>query len=132
MSTAAVSAEGNGARFAWVAMLLGISRPDVRRGFRGGEIGMTIGEVFGFLLVGCIVGPVARFIVPGDDPMPIWMTIVLGAVGAFLGGWLLADVITPHNEGIPWIAAILAAAVLVVLVRLVRRGTTGSTHHQLS
>ena len=93
---------------------------------------MTIGEVFGFLLVGCIVGPVARFIVPGDDPMPIWMTIVLGAVGAFLGGWLLADVITPHNEGIPWIAAILAAAVLVVLVRLVRRGATGSTHHQLS
>jgi uncharacterized membrane protein YeaQ/YmgE (transglycosylase-associated protein family) len=93
---------------------------------------MTIGEVFGFLLVGCIVGPVARFIVPGDDPMPIWMTIVLGAVGAFLGGWLLADVITPHNEGIPWIAAILAAAALVVLVRLVRRGTTGSTHHQLS
>ena len=93
---------------------------------------MTIGEVFGFLLIGCIVGPLARFIVPGDDPMPIWMTIVLGAVGAFLGGWLLADVITPHNEGIPWIAAILAAAALVVLVRLVRRGTTGSTHHQLS
>lgn len=93
---------------------------------------MTIGEVFGFLLIGCIVGPLARFIVPGDDPMPIWMTIVLVAVGAFLGGWLLAEVITPDNKGVPWIAAILAAAALVVLVRLVRRGTTGSTHHQLS
>jgi len=93
---------------------------------------MTIGEVFGFLLIGCIVGPLARFVVPGDDPMPIWMTIVLGAVGAFLGGWLLADVITPHNKGVPWIAAILAGAALVVLVRLVRRGTTGSTHRQLS
>jgi hypothetical protein len=44
----------------------------------------------------------------------------------------LADVITPHNEGVPWIAAILAGAALVVLVRLVRRGTTGSTHRQLS
>jgi uncharacterized membrane protein YeaQ/YmgE (transglycosylase-associated protein family) len=85
---------------------------------------MTIGEVLGFLLVGCIVGPIARFVVPGDDPMPIWMTIVLGAVGAFLGGWLLAEVITPGNEGVPWIAAILAAAALVVLVRLFRRGTT--------
>ena len=87
---------------------------------------MTIGEVLGFLLVGCIVGPIARFVVPGDDPMPIWMTIVLGAIGAFLGGWLLAEVITPDNEGVPWIAAILAAAALVVLVRLFRRGTTTS------
>ena len=85
---------------------------------------MTIGEVLGYLLVGCIVGPIARFVVPGDDPMPIWMTIVLGALGAFLGGWLLADVITPGNEGIPWIAAIVAGAGLVLLVRLFRGRTT--------
>jgi uncharacterized membrane protein YeaQ/YmgE (transglycosylase-associated protein family) len=93
---------------------------------------MTIGEVFGFLSIGCIVGPLARFIVPGDDPMPIWMTIVLGAAGAFLGGWLLADVITPDNKGVPRIAAILAAAAFVLIVRLVRGGTTGTTHHQIS
>lgn len=86
---------------------------------------MTIGEILGFLLIGCIVGPIARFIVPGEDPMPVWMTIVLGAVGAFLGGWLLAEVITPDNEGVPWIAAVLAAAGLVLLARVVRRGTTG-------
>jgi uncharacterized membrane protein YeaQ/YmgE (transglycosylase-associated protein family) len=85
---------------------------------------MTIGEVLGYLLVGCIVGPIARFVVPGDDPMPIWMTVVLGAIGAFLGGWLLAEVITPDNKGIPWIAAILAGAALVVLVRLFRGTTT--------
>jgi len=93
---------------------------------------MTVGEILGFLLIGCIVGPIARFIVPGEDPMPIWMTIVLGAVGAFLGGWLLAEVITPDNEGIPWIAAILAAAALVVLVRLVRGGTTRATHREIT
>ena len=80
----------------------------------------------------CIVGPLARFVVPGDDSMPIWMTIVLGAVGAFLGGWLLAEVITPDNKGVPWIAAILAGAALVVVVRLVRRGTTGTTRRQVS
>ena len=85
---------------------------------------MTIGEVLGYLLLGCIVGPIARFIVPGEDPMPIWMTVVIGAVGAFLGGWLLADVITPGNRGVPWIASILAAAGLVILLRLFRRGTT--------
>jgi uncharacterized membrane protein YeaQ/YmgE (transglycosylase-associated protein family) len=93
---------------------------------------MTIGEVLGYLLVGCIVGPLARFLVPGEDPMPIWMTIVLGAVGAFLGGWLLAEVITPDNDGVPWIAAILAAAALVVIVRLIRRASTGATDRQIS
>ena len=93
---------------------------------------MTIGEVLGYLLVGCIVGPLARFLVPGEDPMPIWMTIALGAVGAFLGGWLLAEVITPDNDGVPWIAAILAAAALVVIVRLIRRGSTGATNRQVS
>jgi uncharacterized membrane protein YeaQ/YmgE (transglycosylase-associated protein family) len=87
---------------------------------------MTIGELLGFLLIGCIVGPIARLIVPGQDPMPIWMTIVVGALGAFLGGWLLAEVITPHNKGVPWIAAILGGAILVVLVRLFRRATTGT------
>lgn len=93
---------------------------------------MTLGEILGFLLIGCVVGPIARLIVPGEDPMPIWMTIVLGAVGAFLGGWLLAEVITPDNKGIPWIAAILAAGALVVLVRLVRGGTTRATHRGIT
>jgi hypothetical protein len=41
-------------------------------------------------------------------------------------------VITPDNQGVPWIAAILAGAALVVLVRLVRRGTSGSTHRQIT
>jgi uncharacterized membrane protein YeaQ/YmgE (transglycosylase-associated protein family) len=88
---------------------------------------MTIGMAIGFLLVGCVVGPVARFIVPGEDPMPIWMTILVGAVGAFLGGWFLAEVITPDNDGVPWIASIIGAALLVVLLRLVRRGTASSS-----
>lgn len=86
--------------------------------------GATLAEVFGFLMIGCVLGSVARFIVPGNDPMPIWTTIVVGAVGGTLGGWLLAEVITPDNDGVPWIAAILAAGALVLLVRLVRGATS--------
>jgi arylsulfatase A-like enzyme/uncharacterized membrane protein YeaQ/YmgE (transglycosylase-associated protein family) len=86
--------------------------------------GVTIPDVLGFLLLGCIVGALARFVVPGDDPMPIWMTIVLGAVAAFLSGSLVAEVITPDNQGVPWMAAILAAGALVLLVRLVRGATS--------
>jgi uncharacterized membrane protein YeaQ/YmgE (transglycosylase-associated protein family) len=66
-----------------------------------------------YLVAGAIIGAVARFLVPGEDPMPLWGTVLLGAVAAFLGGWL-ARIITPDNEGIPWIAAIITGVVLVL------------------
>jgi uncharacterized membrane protein YeaQ/YmgE (transglycosylase-associated protein family) len=80
-------------------------------------------EFLGYLLIGVIVGPLARLLIPGDDPMPWWMTILVGAVGALIGGWL-AQYITPDNRGVPWIASILGAAVLVAALRLVRGGST--------
>jgi uncharacterized membrane protein YeaQ/YmgE (transglycosylase-associated protein family) len=80
-------------------------------------------EFLGYLLIGVIVGPLARLLIPGDDPMPWWMTILVGAVGALIGGWL-AQYITPDNRGVPWIASILGAAVLVAALRLVRSGST--------
>lgn len=41
-----------------------------------------------FLVVGLIAGALARFLVPGRDPMGIVPTILLGIVGAFVGGTL--------------------------------------------
>ncbi|MGH8927381.1 MAG: GlsB/YeaQ/YmgE family stress response membrane protein [Acidimicrobiia bacterium] len=87
---------------------------------------MGIGEILGYLLVGVVVGPLARFLVPGKDPMSILMTVLLGAVGAFLGGWLFAQYITPDNTGVPWIAAVLGGVVLVLLYRLVSRSRTAT------
>ena len=43
-----------------------------------------------FLIVGFIAGALARAIVPGDDPMPWWQTMLLGVVGAYVGGFVLA------------------------------------------
>jgi uncharacterized membrane protein YeaQ/YmgE (transglycosylase-associated protein family) len=37
-------------------------------------------------LWGLVVGALARFAVPGPDPMPIWQTILLGLAGTFVGG----------------------------------------------
>lgn len=85
---------------------------------------MDIGDILLYILVGAIVGPIARFAVPGKDPMSIVMTVVLGAVGAFLGGWLFAQYITPDNAGVPWIAAVLGAVLLVLVYRLVNRART--------
>ncbi len=46
------------------------------------------------LVVGLIAGALARFLVPGRDPMGCLGTILLGVVGSFVGGllaWLLFD-----------------------------------------
>ena len=42
---------------------------------------MDIGAILGFIIVGLIAGAVARFLVPGPDPMGWIGTIVLGIIG---------------------------------------------------
>ena len=41
-----------------------------------------------WILLGLIAGSLAKFLMPGRDPAGCIFTIVLGIVGAFLGGWL--------------------------------------------
>ena len=51
-----------------------------------------IGFILGLIVIGLIAGALARFLVPGRDPMGIGATIALGIVGSFVGGFL-ADVL---------------------------------------
>jgi uncharacterized membrane protein YeaQ/YmgE (transglycosylase-associated protein family) len=44
--------------------------------------------IIAWLVMGLIVGVLAKLIMPGDDPGGLIMTIVIGIVGALLGGWL--------------------------------------------
>lgn len=76
----------------------------------------------GMLLVGLVVGLLARAIKPGDDKLGWIMTILLGIAGSFVAtyvgvamGW--------YQQGEPagWIASIIGAIVLLVLYGLVRR-----------
>jgi len=45
-----------------------------------------IGSILGFIVVGVIVGPLARLLVPGRDPIGLLGTLVIGVVGAVFGG----------------------------------------------
>ena len=84
------------------------------RSGQNGDVDIT--SIIGYIVVGVIVGVLARFLVPGDDPMGIIGTIVLGILGALVGGWV-AGAIFPDTAGIDWIASIIAAIVLVLLWR---------------
>jgi len=79
---------------------------------------LDVASIIGYVIVGLIVGVLARFLVPGRDPMGWIGTIVLGILGAVIGGWA-AGAIFKDTAGVDWIASIVAAVVLVLLWRAV-------------
>jgi uncharacterized membrane protein YeaQ/YmgE (transglycosylase-associated protein family) len=79
---------------------------------------LDVASILGYIVVGAIVGVLARFLVPGDDPIGIVGTIVLGIVGALIGGWA-AGAIFEDTSGVDWIASIVAAVLLVLAWRAI-------------
>jgi uncharacterized membrane protein YeaQ/YmgE (transglycosylase-associated protein family) len=71
-------------------------------------------------LIGLIVGALARFALPGPDPMTIPQTIGVGIAGSFVAG-LIAYALGAGGAGL--IPAILVATLLVYLVRRSRGGS---------
>jgi uncharacterized membrane protein YeaQ/YmgE (transglycosylase-associated protein family) len=75
-----------------------------------------------WLLFGLIVGAIAKYIVPGEGPGGILGDIIIGIVGAFLGGWIFSlfghSGVTGFNLG-SIICAIIGAVVLLFIIRAV-------------
>jgi uncharacterized membrane protein YeaQ/YmgE (transglycosylase-associated protein family) len=78
----------------------------------------------GTLIVGLVVGLIARAIKPGDDSMGIIMTIVLGVVGSLIAGYVgRALGWYQPGQAAGWIASVIGAIVLLVIVGFVRKRT---------
>jgi uncharacterized membrane protein YeaQ/YmgE (transglycosylase-associated protein family) len=72
--------------------------------------------VIGALFAGIIIGPLARLLVPGKQDISIPMTILIGAVGALVGG-LIAELIgVGETRGIDWIQWFIQIAVAAICV----------------
>jgi uncharacterized membrane protein YeaQ/YmgE (transglycosylase-associated protein family) len=99
----------HGESLALSALPLVAQRTDVR-------FEVDFGSIVGYILIGIVVGVLARFLVPGRDPIGVIGTILIGIVGAVVGGWLAGNVFE-ETKGVDWIAAVAVAIVLVLLVR---------------
>lgn len=73
-------------------------------------------DIIVFIIVGAIVGALARLLMPGRDPIGIIGTILIGIIGAIVGGYLWRAIFG-NTEGVEWIGAILVAMALVWLYR---------------
>ena len=79
-------------------------------------------NVLGTLLVGLIVGFLARALKPGDDKLGWIMTAVLGVAGSFLATYIgVAMKWYQQGEAAGWIASIIGSIVLLVIYGFVRR-----------
>ena len=78
-------------------------------------------SIIGTILVGFIVGLIARAVKPGNDRMGIIMTTLLGIAGAFVARYLgQAMGLYSANEPAGWIASVIGAVILLFLFAMVR------------
>jgi uncharacterized membrane protein YeaQ/YmgE (transglycosylase-associated protein family) len=77
--------------------------------------------LIGTLIVGLIVGALARFVMPGEQKMGWILTILLGIGGSMLAGYVgQALGWYQAGQGAGWIASVLGAVVLLFVVQKVR------------
>ena len=73
------------------------------------------------LIIGLVVGAVAKFLMPGKDPGGIWITMIIGIAGSILAtyigqaiGWYRA------GQGAGFIMSVVGAVVLLLIYRIIK------------
>jgi uncharacterized membrane protein YeaQ/YmgE (transglycosylase-associated protein family) len=73
------------------------------------------------LIIGLVVGAIAKLIMPGRDPGGFIVTILLGIAGALVAGWI-GRALNWYAEGQPagFIASVIGAILLLLIYRMIR------------
>lgn len=79
--------------------------------------------IIAWLIIGIIAGFLARFLVPGRDPMGFVGTMVLGLVGSLVGGFL-GDLFTEGDQDFSP-AGIIGSIIGAVVALLIWRAVAG-------
>jgi uncharacterized membrane protein YeaQ/YmgE (transglycosylase-associated protein family) len=87
--------------------------------------------IIGWIVLGLLAGAIAKLILPGKDPGGIIITMLVGIVGALLGGFLASvlfdvDVNDEFFDLATWVSAIAGALILLLLYRLFTGRRTGT------
>ena len=83
-----------------------------------------------WLIVGGVLGWLASIVMKTDGQQGIFLNVVVGIIGAMIGGWVLSPLfgvatINQDNFSLPGLlVSFLGATILLAIVNLIRRGTT--------
>lgn len=82
--------------------------------------------ILSWILLGLVAGALAKFIMPGNDPGGIIVTIIIGIVGAVIGGFIATQLGFGDVSGFnlhSLLVAILGSLILLVGFRMIRRAS---------
>jgi uncharacterized membrane protein YeaQ/YmgE (transglycosylase-associated protein family) len=90
---------------------------------------MTVSGIITAIVVGLILGVLGRFFAPGKQSIPIWLTIVVGIVAAFIGTAIARGIGYADTNGFDWLELITQIVIAAIGVTLAanmygRRGVT--------
>lgn len=81
---------------------------------------MTVTGIISAIIIGAIIGALGRLLLPGKQNIPIWLTIVVGVVAAFVGTFLARALGVPtQTDGIDWLELLVQLVVAVIAVAAV-------------
>jgi uncharacterized membrane protein YeaQ/YmgE (transglycosylase-associated protein family) len=84
---------------------------------------VTVTGIVTAIIIGLIVGALGRLVVPGRQSMPIWLTIVVGIIAAFIGTALAHAIgVSTNTPGVDWgelLCQVIVAAIGVAIVAAV-------------
>jgi uncharacterized membrane protein YeaQ/YmgE (transglycosylase-associated protein family) len=100
------------------------------------SLSRMLGAIIQVLISGLIIGGLARWAVPGPDPMSVPMTILLGILGSFLGGGIAAAIFGAQQDS-GSVFAILIGSIVASMLLLIgyrrfvqKRPITGPEAHR--
>ena len=76
-------------------------------------------QIVWIVIVGLVLGLLAKLILPGKQAIPLWLTTLLGIAGAVLGNAIAGWIGVRHTSGVDWIRHVLQVGVAVFLVAVV-------------
>jgi len=75
------------------------------------------------IVIGLVVGAIAKLLMPGKDPGGFIVTILLGIAGSFVGTWI-GRLFAGENYTAGWIMSVIGAIILLLLYRLFFKRST--------
>ena len=76
-------------------------------------------QILWIVIIGAVLGLLAKLILPGKQAIPLWLTVLLGMAGALLGNAAAGWIGVAHTSGVDWIRHLLQLGCAVGLVALV-------------
>lgn len=71
------------------------------------------------IVAGLVIGLLARLVLPGRQPIPLWATVLIGIIGGMIGNGLAAAFDVSDTSGVDWIRHGFQVGVAAVLIAVV-------------